>query len=135
MNPYLQHSSEPQPPSAVYATLSVDETAARLETSLTYGLASARDAQTRRAIHGPNELPQAEPESIYVRFFKQFLESPLILLLLASAVVSFLMKNYDDAVSIAIAVLIVVTVGFVQEYRSEKSLEALNKLVDRKSVV
>jgi len=64
-----------------------------------------------------------------VRFFKQFVESPLILLLLGSSVVSFLMKNYDDAISIAVAVLIVVTVGFVQEYRSEKSLEAMNKLV------
>ncbi len=51
------------------------------------------------------------------------------MLLLASAVVSFLMGNLDDAISIAIAVTIVVTVGFVQEYRSEQSLEALNKLV------
>ena len=39
------------------------------------------------------------------------------------------MGNIDDAVSITIAVTIVVTVGFVQEYRSEKSLESLNKLV------
>ena len=39
------------------------------------------------------------------------------------------MGNLDDAISIAIAVTIVVTVGFVQEYRSEQSLEALNKLV------
>ena len=39
------------------------------------------------------------------------------------------MRNYDDAVSITLAVTIVVTVGFVQEYRSEKSLEALNRLV------
>ena len=51
------------------------------------------------------------------------------MLLLASAVVSFIMGNLDDAVSITIAVTIVVTVGFVQEYRSEKSLESLNKLV------
>lgn len=39
------------------------------------------------------------------------------------------MSNYEDAISIAIAVTIVVSVAFVQEYRSEKSLEALNSLV------
>lgn len=39
------------------------------------------------------------------------------------------MGNFDDGISIAVAVTIVVTVGFVQEYRSEKSLEALNQLV------
>lgn len=48
---------------------------------------------------------------------------------MASAVVSVLIGNIDDAVSITLAVIIVVTVGFVQEYRSEKSLEALNSLV------
>jgi len=37
--------------------------------------------------------------------------------------------NKDDAISIAVAVTIVVTVGFVQEYRSEKSIEALSQLV------
>ena len=39
------------------------------------------------------------------------------------------MGNWDDAISITAAVIIVTTVGFVQEYRSEKSLEALNQLV------
>ena len=39
------------------------------------------------------------------------------------------MGNWDDAISIAIAVTIVVSVAFIQEYRSEKSLEALNRLV------
>lgn len=51
------------------------------------------------------------------------------MLLLGSAAVSLVMGNADDAISIALAIIIVVTVGFVQEYKSEKSLEALNKLV------
>lgn len=65
---------------------------------------------------------------MWLRFVKQFRET-LILLLLGSAAISFFMGNYDDAVSITLAVTIVVTVGFVQEYRSEKSLEALSRLV------
>jgi len=59
---------------------------------------------------------------------KQFKE-PLILLLLCSAGASVLVGNKDDALSIAVAVTIVVSVGFIQEYRSEKSIEALSHLV------
>lgn len=44
-------------------------------------------------------------------------QNPLIILLLASAFVSILMGQYDDAVSITVAIIIVVTVAFVQEYR------------------
>lgn len=64
-----------------------------------------------------------------MKFAQQFYENPLILLLIGSAVISFFMGNKDDAISITLAILIVVTVGFVQEYRSEKSLDSLNKLV------
>lgn len=39
------------------------------------------------------------------------------------------MRQFDDAVSITVAIIIVVTVAFIQEYRSEKSLEELKKLV------
>ena len=40
--------------------------------------------------------------------------NPLIYLLLGSALISILMGQYDDAASITFAVIIVVTVGFVQ---------------------
>ena len=112
---------------SVYSILSPRETARRLSSSLTHGL-SPSDAAARIHTHGLNELPHEEPEPLWLRFLKQFKET-LILLLLGSAAVSFLMGNFEDAISIAAAVMIVVTVGFVQEYRSEKSLEALNQLV------
>jgi P-type Ca2+ transporter type 2C len=110
-----------------YSTLTPAETAARLQTSLTNGLSSA-EAFKRLQDIGPNELPHEPPEPLWLSFLKQFKE-PLILLLLASAAASLLVGSVDDAVSIAIAVTIVVTVAFVQEYRSEKSIEALNHLV------
>lgn len=42
------------------------------------------------------------------------------------------MGQFDDAISITVAIVIVVTVAFIQEYRSEKSLQELNKLVPPK---
>ena len=112
---------------STYALLGPQETADRLSTSVSTGL-SPSDAEARLIKDGPNELPHEESEPLWLRFLKQFKET-LILLLLASAAISFLMGNLDDAVSITLAVTIVVTVGFVQEYRSEKSLEALSRLV------
>jgi len=103
------------------------EAAARLNTSLTHGLTSV-EALNRLRDFGPNEIPHDPPEPLWLRFIKQFQE-PLILLLLCSAGASILVGNMDDAVSITVAVTIVVSVGFVQEYRSEKSIEALNNLV------
>jgi Ca2+-transporting ATPase len=110
-----------------YACLTPAETASRLQTSLTHGLTSS-EAFRRLQDKGPNELPHDEPEPLWLRFLGQF-KDPLILLLLCSAGASIVVGNQDDAISIAVAVTIVVTVAFVQEYRSEKSLEALNHLV------
>jgi Ca2+-transporting ATPase len=53
----------------------------------------------------------------------------LILLLLGSALLSVLVGQYEDALSIAIAVLIVGSVAFFQELQSEQTLEALNTLI------
>ncbi|XP_021787919.1 calcium-transporting ATPase type 2C member 2 isoform X2 [Papio anubis] len=82
----------------------------------------------RRLAHGWNEFVADNSEPVWKKYLDQF-KNPLILLLLGSALVSVLTKEYEDAVSIAMAVLIVVTVAFIQEYRSEKSLEELSKLV------
>ncbi|KAL2023478.1 hypothetical protein VTK56DRAFT_2474 [Thermocarpiscus australiensis] len=110
-----------------FSCLTPIEVASRLKTSLTHGLTPA-EALSRLRDYGPNEIPHDEPEPIWLRFIKQFQE-PLIILLLVSAGASIVVGNMDDAVSITVAVTIVVSVGFIQEYRSEKSIEALNHLV------
>ncbi|OJT05297.1 Calcium-transporting ATPase 1 [Trametes pubescens] len=104
------------------------DTLAHFVTSATDGLSSRR-VQELLAKHGYNEFTVSTPEPVLIKFAKTIYENPLILLLCGSAIVSAVMGNIDDSVSITVAVLIVLTVGFVQEQRSEKSLEALNKLV------
>ena len=89
---------------------------------------SRLEAERRRLLHGWNELDVGEKEAVWRKYLEQF-RNPLILLLLASAGISLVMGQFDDAVSITVAIIIVVTVAFVQEYRSEKSLEELTKLV------
>ena len=69
-----------------------------------------------------------EPDPVWKKYLDQF-NNPLIYLLLGSAFISVLMRQFDDAASITFAVIIVVTVGFVQEYRSEKTLERLGALL------
>ncbi|XP_077347632.1 calcium-transporting ATPase type 2C member 1 isoform X3 [Lithobates pipiens] len=107
--------------------LPVSEVAWILKADLQSGLNNAEVCH-RRTSHGWNEFDIGEDEPLWKKYIAQF-KNPLLMLLLASAVISILMHQFDDAVSITVAILIVVTVAFVQEYRSEKSLEELSKLV------
>ncbi|KAK7879565.1 hypothetical protein WMY93_033726 [Mugilogobius chulae] len=107
--------------------LPVNEVACILQADLQRGL-SHDEVARRRRYHGWNEFDISEEEPLWRKYISQF-KDPLILLLLASAVISVLMRQFDDAFSITVAIIIVVTVAFVQEYRSEKSLEELGKLV------
>ncbi|NXL88034.1 AT2C2 ATPase, partial [Alectura lathami] len=104
-----------------------EDLAKALNVDLQTGLSEISVLQ-RRLKHGWNEFSVDNTEPIWKKYLDQF-KNPLILLLLASALVSVITKEYEDAASITMAVLIVVTVAFIQEYRSEKSLEELNKLV------
>lgn len=107
--------------------LNADDVCRLLETDVHSGLSSSEVA-IRRRNHGPNEFSMPQEATLVKRYLEQFKE-PMIMLLLASAAVSVLMRHVDDAVSIAVAIIIVVTVAFIQEYRSERSLQALKQLV------
>ena len=114
-------------PSVEASSMEVEDVERKLGTNMVSGLTWA-EAERRKCMFGANELVVKNEDPIWRKYLEQF-QNPLILLLLASAFVSVCMKQFDDAVSITVAILIVVTVAFVQEYRSEKSLEALTKLI------
>ena len=86
----------------------LQETLNHFQTNPTVGLPSSKIPSLVEA-HGYNEFSVSAPESLLLKFAKTIYESPLILLLCGSALVSAAMGNVDDAVSIAVAVTIVLT--------------------------
>jgi len=106
-------------------TRSVDETLARLATSVA-GL-SGVEAERRLQVHGPNELQASTHESAWKTLLSQF-QNVLILILLAGTVVSGLLGHTLEAIVITVIVLFAVLLGFVQEYRASRALEALKKM-------
>nr|VWO94970.1 Calcium-transporting ATPase (EC [Ganoderma boninense] len=84
------------------------ETILHFGTSATHGL-PLRRVQELLQTHGYNEFSVDAPEPLLVKFAKTIYENPLILLLCGSAGVSAVMGNIDDAISITVAVFIVLT--------------------------
>lgn len=81
----------------------------------------------RQRKYGKNELRKAARRSPVAIFAKQFV-SPLILILLAATIISAVLGEILDAVIIMIIVVLAAVVSFVQEYRSEKAIEALRQI-------
>lgn len=99
-------------PSSIYAHSSVEKTKDDFHTSTSVGLTSAAIPLLRET-YGYNEFSVASPDPVLIKFAKTIYESPLILLLFGSAVISAVMGNLDDAISITIAILIVLTGAYV----------------------
>lgn len=106
--------------------LNVDHVLDRFETSLT-GLTDA-DAAAHRLTFGSNEIVTLKRESALRRYLRQFTDW-MIVLLLASATVTGVLGDVGTAVVLVILVAINTLIGFVQENRAEKTMEALETLV------
>ena len=91
------------------------------------GLAEA-EARGRLARHGPNRLPAARPRGPLRRLLAQ-LDSLLIYVLLASAAVTLLLGHAVDAAVILGVVVLNALVGFAQEGRAERALDAVRGML------
>jgi Ca2+-transporting ATPase len=88
---------------------------------------SAEDAAERRKENGYNELSEGKkvsPVTIMLNQFKDF----MVLVLMGATLVSGLLGEYLDAITIIAIILLNGVLGFVQEFRAERSLRALKQL-------
>lgn len=98
----------------------------KLKSNVDIGI-STDEAQKRMRKYGENVLHTAKTPKAYKIFLRQFTDVMIVILLLA-AVVSAFLGEIADAVTIAIIVLANGILGFVQEYRAEKSIAVLKQL-------
>ncbi|MCB4791466.1 MAG: cation-translocating P-type ATPase [Elusimicrobia bacterium] len=111
----------------LWHSVKVDEAIKILETSSQNGLADA-EVRERLAKHGLNELTKEEKVSPFSIFINQF-KNILILILIIAIILSVLVGEYIDAGIIALIVVFVAILGFVQEYKAERALDALKKML------
>ncbi|HAH19622.1 MAG TPA: ATPase, partial [Candidatus Omnitrophica bacterium] len=106
--------------------LTIDEVVQTLEANSSLGLASD-EARARLQKYGPNQLKEKKPISPLSIFLSQF-QDFIVWILIAAALVSGFLKEWVDASAIIVIVILNAILGFVQEYRAEKSMAALKKL-------
>jgi Ca2+-transporting ATPase len=109
----------------VWHTLAADAVIATLD-GTPHGLTSA-DAGRRLTEYGPNELEARTGVSAWQTFVAQF-KNVLILILLSATVVSGFLGHTLEATVITVIVLFAVLLGFIQEHRASRALEALRQM-------
>lgn len=94
---------------------------------------SQQEAKKRLATYGKNQLTGTGDYALMV-FIRQF-QSSLVYLLVAACLISLWLQNYSDAILIASILFINTTLGFFQEYKSERTVEKLSKFISKQVLV
>ena len=111
----------------------VAEVAAALQTDPTKGISEA-EARARLERLGPNLIAEEEGPSRFAILKGQIL-SPVVGVLLVAAILTILLREWIDFGVILAIVVLNACVGFLQEYRAERSLQMLRKLASPKARV
>lgn len=115
-----------------FETLSAEETLHMLSSHK--GGLDADEALARLEREGPNMLAGKRGKSPALVFLSQF-NDPLIYILLAAGIISILLHEAADSVIIFIVVAVNAVIGFIQQSRAEKAMEALRKMTSPKALV
>ncbi|HET6769112.1 MAG TPA: HAD-IC family P-type ATPase, partial [Chitinophagaceae bacterium] len=88
---------------------------------------SASEAKHRLHKVGPNELKEGKKKTVGAMLLMQF-KDVMILILLAAAIISGIIGDLTDTVVILVIVVLNAVIGFFQEYRAEKAMQALKQM-------
>ena len=113
-------------------TISADA-ALRVAGSSSNGL-SAAEVEKRLLKHGRNELTKKKGTSPITVFINQF-KSPLVYLLIAAAIASFIIGHSFDSMMIMAIVILNAILGFQQDWKAEKAIEALSAMFKKNARV
>ncbi len=113
------------------AILTAQQALEQLHSSLE-GL-SQTEADTRRATYGPNVLTKSK--NLALNILGRQLRSSLVYLLAFACVVSFVLGDLSDGIIIAVILVINTTLGFFQEYRSERAVDRLAAFISKQIAV
>ncbi|MBW4521993.1 MAG: cation-translocating P-type ATPase [Scytolyngbya sp. HA4215-MV1] len=105
----------------------------QLGTDASLGLSDA-EASQRLTQHGANELTEHPPKSPWLMLWEQF-TATTVLVLIAAAIVSVCLQEYEDAAVILAIVIFNAILGFSQEYRAGQEFAALKQLAIPKARV
>ena len=95
---------------------------------------SKEEASNRLAEHGPNRLPEPGTRGPLARFFYQF-HNVLIYVLIAASAVTAMLGHWVDASVILAVVLLNAVIGFVQEGKAENALRAIRQMLSPNAMV
>ncbi len=95
---------------------------------------SSKEAAARLKSYGPNDLPKRKSTPLWQLFLNEF-KNMLVIILIAAAVISLFLGEQFDAVLILVIVFFNAIFGFIQEYHSERAIEALEKMLTPFAVV
>lgn len=88
---------------------------------------TAQTAEEKLSEFGPNELLEKKKKPAWLLFLNQFKDFMIVVLIIA-AVISGIAGDITDTIIILVIVVLNAIVGFIQEYRAEKAMEALKKM-------
>lgn len=99
-----------------------------------FGGLDDKEADKRLADFGPNRLPPPKTQSTLVRFLAQF-NNLLIYVLLGAAILTAVLGHWVDTVVILAVAIVNACIGFIQEGKAEKALQAIKQMLSPRATV